>query len=364
MDRDFSQAATVQLRNFSNSPATFAVADGADQGSPHTLSVSNPTVTVGPRSSRDVQVRLNVPLSTAGGGSLPGFTPFSDVSGLVTFTPVSGSNNGVTLRVPYYMVPQGISHVSTSFEVKKVLRTGSATATSTNKSAVDGSVDWYAWGISSKKDDGLAGSSADVRAVGVQADAAHDFLAFGVSTYKRWSNASQNEIDIYVDVNNDGTPDYLVVGGDLGALSTGTFDGRNVSAVFDLNEGGGVLDNVAIAPTDSTTSVLPIELSLLSDTHAATSLNGTTNKRFTYWVVMTDLTTGASDTTDKAVFNPFTPAVSNGTFAPVAANGSVSTPVSLNASELLLSPALGWMVISQENPSGNDEAQLIGLKGN
>ena len=310
-----------------------------------------------------MRVRLSVPLSTAGGGSLPGFQPFSDVSGLVAFTPVSGSNNGVTLRVPYYMVPQGVSHVSTKVELKSLLRTGSATATSSNRSAVDGSVDWYAWGISSKQSKALAGSSADVRAAGVSASAPDDYLAFAISTYNRWSNASQNEIDVYVDVNNDGTPDYLVVGGDLGALSTGSFDGRNVSAVFDLNEGGGVLDNVAFAPTDSTTSILPIELSLLSDSNPATSLNGTVNKRFTYWVVMNDLTTGVSDTTDKAVFNPFTPAVSNGSFSPVPANGSATTPVSVNPSEFLLSPALGWMVVSQENPSGADEAQLIGAKG-
>ncbi len=363
IDRDFNGTATVQLRNFSNSPVTFSVSDAADQGSPHTLAISSSTVTVGPRDSRDVRVRLNVPVSTAGGGSLPGFTPFSDVSGLVTFTPVSGSNNGVTLRVPYYMVPQGVSHVSTRLDVKTLLRTGSSTATSTNRSPVDGSADWYAWGISSKRDKTLAGSSADVRAVGVAASAPDNYLAFGVSTYNRWSNASQNEIDVYVDVNNDGTPDYLVVGGDLGALSTGSFDGRNVSAVFDLNLGGGTIDNVAFAPTDSSTSVLPIELSLLSDANPSTSLDGTHNKRFTYWVVMNDLNTGLSDTTAKAVFNPFTPAVSNGAFAAVPANGSATTPVSVNPTELLQSPALGWMVISQENPSGADEAQLLGLKG-
>src|SRR5206468_3027896 len=109
IDKDFSQTATVQLRNFSSSPATFTVADTADQGSPHSLSIASSTVTVPAGGSRDVQVSLSVPLSTAGGASLPGFTPFSDVSGLVTFTPVSGSNNGVTLRVPYYMVPQGVS---------------------------------------------------------------------------------------------------------------------------------------------------------------------------------------------------------------------------------------------------------------
>jgi hypothetical protein len=87
------------------------------------------------------------------------------------------------------------------------------------------------------------------------------------------------------------------------------------------------------------------------------------NKRFTYWVVMNDLLNGGSDTTSKAVYNPFTPAVSTSMSDAVPANGSASETLSVNAAELRLSPALGWMVVSQENPSGADEAQLLGLKG-
>jgi hypothetical protein len=254
-----------------------------------------------------------------------------------------------------------VSHVSTRIDVRQLLRSGSTTATSSNRSAVKGSADWYAWGINSAKDKTLNGSSADVRAVGASSVAANDLLTFAVSTYNRWSNASQNEIDVYIDVNNDGHEDYLVVGGDLGALSTGSFDGRYVTAVFDVSTGDGVIDNVAIAPTDSTTAILPIELSLLTGATPATSLDGTVNKRFTYWVVMNDLLNGGSDTTSKAVYNPFTPALSTGMYDAVPANGSASETLSANAAELRLSPALGWMVLNQENPNGADEAQLLGL---
>ena len=55
LSRDFSQSATIQLRNFSNSPQTFTVSDALDQGSPHTLTFSSPTVTVRPRGERDVR---------------------------------------------------------------------------------------------------------------------------------------------------------------------------------------------------------------------------------------------------------------------------------------------------------------------
>ena len=89
-----------------------------------------------------------VPLGTAGGASLPGFTPFSDVARQIVFTPVGSSNNGVTLRVPYYMVPQGVSNVSTrDIDTRQLNRTGSTTAKTSNRGRVTGTADWYAWGI-------------------------------------------------------------------------------------------------------------------------------------------------------------------------------------------------------------------------
>jgi len=361
IDRDFSQTATVQLRNFSNAPQTFTVSDALDQGSPHSVSFDTSTVTVWPRSERDVRVRLSVPLSTAGGASYPGVPltpPFSDVSGLVTFTPASGSNNGVTLRVPYYMVPQATSHVSTRIDVRRLIRTGTTTATTTNRSPVAGTADWYAWGIKDTRDHGLG--SNDIRAVGANSFPDYGYMQFAISTYHRWSNSTQNEFDVFVDVNGDGVADYDVVAIDNGAMSSGSFNGVNAVWVFDLNEGGGQPDFYTDSPTDSSTIVLPVDLALFSDSDPATSLDGTVNTRITYWVTGYGLTDNTQDTTaSKAVFNPFAPALSTGMYDVVAGNGSATETLTVNPTELLQSPALGWMVVSHENPSGSDEAQLI-----
>ena len=123
LDRDFAGRDTVTLRNFGDQPATFTVSTQLDAGSPHTLVPRASQVTVGPHDSSAVRVELDVPASTVGTTTEPGGS-FHDVSGLVTFTPASGSNNGVTFRVPYYFVAQAVSHVSTALDVRPASEQG------------------------------------------------------------------------------------------------------------------------------------------------------------------------------------------------------------------------------------------------
>jgi hypothetical protein len=81
-----------------------------------------------------------------------------------------------------------------------------------------GEADVYAWGLKGESQDL---GSADLRAVGVQSfdTARGKLLVFAVNTWKRWSSASTDEFDIFVDINGDGIPDYLVVGVDFGFLT-------------------------------------------------------------------------------------------------------------------------------------------------
>jgi hypothetical protein len=189
-------------------------------------------------------------------------------------------------------------------------------------------------------------------------------IQFAVSTYHHWSNAVQNEFDVYVDVNGDGVADYDLVMGDFGGITAGSVDGRAVSALFNLRTGGGFLEYFSDAPTDSSTAVLTADLADFTDPgHPETTLS-TTNPRITYWVKSFGLTDGTSDaTTSKGRFNPFNPAVSTSMFDVLAPNGTATETLTVNAAEQALSPALGWLVLSHENPSGRDEAQAIGLKG-
>jgi hypothetical protein len=349
---DFDVTKTVKLHNFGSVAASFDVSTTRDAGQPHTVALTSTHVTVPARGDAEVKVRLSVPAATAGDSSA-----FHDVSGLVQFQPTGGGNNGVSLRVPYYLVPQAVSHIDTAIDTKKVTKTGSATATVTNKNgAITGTADWYAWGLTDGRDSSLG--SNDVRAVGVQAFPG--VIAFAISTQHRWSNAAANEFDILVDVDGNGSDDYDVVGADLGALQTGTNNGQMAVAVFNLTTGGGSIQFLADAPTDSSTIVLPVNISQLC---AASSpcLSGS-SPRLTYHAVAYGLTDNTVDVVDGvASFNAFSPAISTGMFDVVAPGASATETVSVDAAEFAQTPPLGLMIVSHDNPA-TDEAQLIRLR--
>jgi hypothetical protein len=351
LSRDFSKTSTIKLRNFGSSPAAFAVSQALPQGLTHSISVSSSSVTVPAYGSATVRVTLSVRTADAGAP-----TDFRDAAGQILFTPSSGSNSGIALRVPYYLVPQAVSSVSTTLADPGF--TTSTTATTTNGGPSAGSADWYAWGLSDTKDGKLGGN--DLRAVGVQTFPSYGVLAFAVSTYKRWSNPSDTEWDIYVDVNNDGVDDYLVVGYDLGGLS-GSFNGMLASAVVNLATGKTSVHYLAAAPMDSSTLVLPVDFSQLC-TAGAPCLNAA-NPRFTYTAQSVSLTDGATDVMPgSAKFNAFTPAITTGLYDDIAVGGSASNTVTRDAAEWAKTPAKGLLIVSQSNASGPDEAQLVEVK--
>ena len=134
-----------------------------------------------------------------------------------------------------------------------------------------------------------------------------------------------------MDVNNDGTDDYAVVGADLGAMTTGTFNGVTAVAVFTLATGDGSIEFLADAPTDSTTIVLPVLFDQLCV--AGQPCLSASNPRFTYHAAALGLTDNTSDTIDAtAMFNPFTPAISTGMFD-IVPGGSATETVTINSAE-------------------------------
>jgi hypothetical protein len=352
IDRDFSQRQHLTLRTFGSSPATFSIADSLDSGSPHTVGLSSSTVTVPAGGDRDVVVALSVPVSTAGDA-----TAFRDVAGLLTLTPSSGSNAGVTLHVPYYLVPQAISNVSVSGIDSGSLRQGSDDAKVTNKNgAAVGFADWFAWGLKDKKQHGL--SSDDLLAAGVQSYPSDGLLVFAISTARRWSNPSELEFDVLVDTNGDGTPDYDVVAADLGALTTGTNNGQDAVAVFNLATGDGDIEFLAGAFTDGTSMELPVLFSQLGLTSSSTKISYTVNSF--------GLTDGTADSFggDTASYDVNHPAFTSSTpFETVNPGETKVDTITVDKAQWHAVQPLGLLVLAQNNQSdkGKDEGQTFNV---
>jgi minor extracellular serine protease Vpr len=358
LNRDYSQRKTVRVKNFSRSAVTFTVGVDRAAGSPHQARPAKSRITVPARGTAEVAVTLAVPAATAGDSSA-----FRDVAGLVTFTPVSGGNDGVALRVPYYLVPQAVSNINTKINTDTLRRTGTATATVTNRGGVvAGTADWYAWGLSDARD--TDAGTGDLKAVGVQslpaADPADSAVAFAVNTHTRWSNAASHEYDVYVDVNGDKTDDYVVVGADYGLLTTGDLTGQMATAVFDLRTGDGTIEFLADAPFDSSTLVLPVLISQLCQPDSPCL--SPDNPRLSYHVTSLGIADTTTDTiAGSAAFNAFTPALSTGMFDEVAPNATVTETVTVDKAEVARTPARGLMIVSHDDPS-RDEAQLIPVR--
>ena len=360
LGKNFSDKATLNLRNRGSTPATFNVTVANASGSPHSVSFNKSTVKVQAKGDAEVVVQLSVPAATVGDS-----TAFREVAGLVVLTPASAADNGgVTLRVPYYLVPRALSDVSTDLSKLKGVNPVANAKVTNKKGVIAGDADFYAWGLFDKKDKGHAAN--DVRAVGVQsfanpsaADPDRQFMAFAVNTYDRWSNASTNEFDIYVDVDGDGVDDYIVVGVDDGAIQTGTFSGVFNTFVFSTRSGGATFLG-AQAPTDSSTALLFVRSSQLCRT-GEPCLSKTAHPRFAYHVVSYDIFGGGATKVVAGVakFNPWTSAISQGGFATVAPGASANVPIAVNSAEWALSPAKGVMVVTFDNAAGDAEAQLL-----
>ncbi len=368
LTKDFSKSKTIQLSNNGSGSATFTVSNASSQGSPHTVTFNKTTVTVPGHGNASVNVSLNVPVATVGTIDPSSALSFGEVAGLVQFTPLSSTdNNGVTLRVPYYLVPRSRSNIDTDLGKLKGTDPSTVATVTNKKGAVTGTADFYAWGIQDGKDGGGAPTDPrnvtnDVRAVGVQSFALSpttQLMIFAVNTWKPWSTPATNEFDISVDVDGDGVADYVIVAADDGAIRTGQFSGVMGTFVFSTRSAGASSIGLATAPTDGSIAELPVFAAQLCRT--GEPCLSAANPRIAYNITSFDLVNGGTDTvTGTGTYNVYAPSISTGGFAAVAPNGTdTSNTISINSAEFGITPALGLMVVTLDNQNGTNQADLI-----
>jgi subtilisin family serine protease len=358
--QNFREERDIVVRNLGDDPIVFNVTSTPTSEVPHTLRVSN-RVFIEPHGQREIDVTLSVPASTVGSThDVNGNDLFEDVAGYLTFAPANPHmNGGVTLNVPYYLVPRVRSDVFALLAGRlSATRPTSEVLLANPLGGTTGNADFYSWGLTGKRQ-GI--KFFDTRAVGVQsnvtADGKDSVVVFAVNTFTRFSSPNAAEFDILIDVNGDGKPDFDLVGVDLGLLTSGSSSGQMISALFNLNDPKAptLLEFPADAPTDGSTVLLAVLASDLGIT--------STNPRFTYTETTTNLLDGSTATLPGvASFNVFTSAISNALFVPVAPNKEAVVPVSINPTEWVQTPALGLMVVVEDNTSGERQASLLPVR--
>ncbi len=349
---DYHDGRNLIVLNHGILPSTFTATATSPGGVPHSVKMSSSTVSVHGKDQAVLRMSLAVPAKTAGAThDTSGNVLFNDASGVITFTPQSSANHGVSLNLPYYLVTRARSNVAAG------LRDGGTPSIHlTNRNGViAGNGDFYAWGLQNPKT-GTIEAAFEPRAIGVQTNpisATDSVLVFAVNTYGRFSNPAVGEYDIYIDVNGDGAPDFVLFCADIGAVETGQVNGQIGTFLVNLTTGALSPEFPADAPTDGSTVLMPMQASHLgiSPTHP----------RFTYSVNAFDSTGAAESVPGTAAFNAFAPAVSNAMFVAVPPNGTADVPVSVNKAEFRKTPALGFMVVTEDNVSGAGEANLLKL---
>ena len=376
---DYSASKTFTLTNYGSSAATYNLSVSPNSsllGSSIGLTPSSVIIPAG--GSTTVQASFS--MSTAAFAALPSDDTFTigpggvlTIRGDILATPASGSSSDdQKLRLPYVVAPRGLSNVTAGTPGPFTQATPPApgqnppalppgqTFTSTlplsNSGIHSGTADLYAWGITDPQE---TGGPNDVRDVGVQVlPAGSDRqLVFLVNTWGRAANQAADEYDVLVDTNGDGVPDFVVVGADLGAVTTGSFNGVMASFTFNASTGALVDAFFADAPMNGSTIELP---TLASDLGIAGNGNGSTKTNdFTYTVNAFDLVSGGVDTTGSATFDPFKPAVSSGDSATLAPGGAASFTLAVDQAQQKKNPALGWLVASVDDANGAAQADEV-----
>ena len=349
--RDFRGARTLMVKNLGARTVTVALSTVDDVGAPHSTWLSDTRLVIPGGQTRRVTLGLAVPAASVGDSSA-----FRQVGGAVRIVPGSGSNAGVALRVPYYLVPRARANVQAVLAGRLSPRHPSANLLVLNPaSAVPGTADFYEWGLASPND-GLG--AIDLAAAGVQSwpYGSGRLLVFAVGTWGRWSSAALDEFDVLLDVDGDGVYDHAVVAVDYGAITTGTYDGRVASVAVDLASGLARIRFLAVAPTDGSTLLLPV---LASDLGLSAS-----QPRFTYTASSYDGNTSAEDAFQgTATFDAWAGALALPDAVAVDPGTVVTAQLALDPATFQALRPLGLLVVRQENAAGRDQVQLVPLGG-
>ena len=355
LGKDFKQTQAITIRNHGDTTVNLVLTANASPSSgAANVSFNKASVTIKPGKEATVKVTLQVAASTVPSSNGADQFAFNEVSGNITL-----SGSGLTLRVPYLLVPRSLSTIEATVKNLDGDLTAAEATVTNKKGVITGTADFYTWGLTDRNDvdeAALGGAGYDVRAVGVQSfpiSATDQLLVFAINNFDRWSNAAVNEWDININNDADAAAEFTLVAIDSGAIRTGSFNG--LLEVFLVNNTTGILGVggfLASSPTDSSTLLLPIRASSLG----LSAADGV----FSYDAVSFSLEGAGLDVVDGvATYNPWDKALEDGQITEVARGASVSVPIAIDPVAFNQQDPLGIMVVGIDDAAGKLEADLF-----
>jgi minor extracellular serine protease Vpr len=213
-------------------------------------------------------------------GANPAALTLNEYDGYITFMGV-GAASDVAIHMPWHVLPRGAGDVFTSVNLN-----GRQFARNLGRS--DTFIDTYSLlGTSDQQPaplPGMAEAPADIRYFGVQtypvpagfcSDDESFIMSFAVTTWDRQTHANLIEYDLYLDMNGDGIPEYVVFNFDA-SFSGQLADGRNLTWVADLATGIAEAFFFTYHPTNSANTVLTIcgeQIGMNAEDFFVTSMN-------------------------------------------------------------------------------------------
>lgn len=393
----YTETHSFRLVNTSNAAITYALSNDQQTDSLGFVVSTPSSVTVGAHTSRTVSLTLS--LSNAKAAALPSmapndspvltqdgkrlFAPLVNVAGAVLARPTSAGVGHTTVRIPWIVVPRGTSDIRSSQRAPFTGTTVKQSSVRVRNSGVHaGNIDVFAWGLSDQNENQ---GSIDLRAGGAQslptefcsgtADANDRCLIFAVNVWHPWQSGSDNEFDVFIDNNHDGTPEFLIQGIEYSAVfGPGDAMGVPVSLVIDLRGSTPALVDVwyATAPPNGSTYLLPVLASEIGRdaAHArsyywmeaypvADGSGDPGNPVFQFDVMWTGTDTGSAGTS--AQFDTFNNPISNGQFVTLNPGDWSNIPISVRTSgyQHNVRGQKGWMFVQMEGPDSAGQADLI-----
>jgi hypothetical protein len=383
---------TIRIANKGTADATYNVSyEAFNDAAGVAFSVSPPSVTVAGSSTEEVTVTLTLTpadmrhtrdaamAATVGSsiGNQPRFW-MTEETGQVKF---ESTATAPTLRVPVHVAARAASTMAASSIIATAGNpTGSVNVALSGTEIATGSafpvdvvslVSGFELQTVSVDDAGSTGdvNSADIRYAGITSDAAAGGanVFFAISTWQKWNTpqVSEIEFDIYIDVNQDATYDYVLY--NLSPPLAGTSHRTDVltSRLLNLgtNAGSYVTFLNGISPASLDTVVFNTDSIIMQVPTTSLTVAGDSGPAFNYEIRSFHRDSATMvDSTPVRTFNPSAAGLDwSGGFTGVPTwfdlDGEV-VPVNFNKANLAANGSLGGLLIHHHNADGN-RAQVV-----